>query len=368
MRGERGFTLIELLIALFISVIIGVATIGFMMYSQKSHAVQEQVADTQQNVRIAADQMVRDIRMAGHPAGQLKRVGFRPFETTQTVSFVATVGATTTTYTVRLNNATSGEAQQLEGTDAVVLWRGDSGGLPIMCYPSGAGGAAAATIQIQNNNCPSSTLREGDILLVMTPTNSAFTTIQITNLNTCKPCSGAAAQGCITGGMCDLAVINAGLSAINSPGGLGEDYTGGSSVKFKRLIYFVDPQRNLRVCDNCPAPAAGGGGGGGGVGGNLATLATNVEDLQVAYRLNDGDIIGDAGGEEPANIANVWNIRNVRLSLLTRTTFQDPLFGGQRQALENRGAGTVENPAPTGGGAYRRRLIQEEIRVRNLLD
>jgi prepilin-type N-terminal cleavage/methylation domain-containing protein len=370
MRGERGFTLVELLVALFISVVIGVATIGFMTYSQKSHAVQEQVVDAQQNVRVATDQMVRDIRMAGYPARQLKDVGFKPFETTETASFYAN----NKLYTVRLNNAAAGDADQLAGTDAVVIWRGDSGSDAITCYPSGGGGAAAATIRVRNNNCPQTKLKEGDILLLIPPGGGAFTTVQITNLNPCQPCAGAEAQGCFNVGMCDFANISPGLSGINSPGGLGEDYTGGSSVKFRRLVYFVepdpqDPQRgNLRVCDNCPSAAPAGGGGGGAAGGNLVTLATNVEDLQVAYRLNNGTIIGDDAGEGPAGIADVWNVRNVRLSLLTRTAFQDPLFGGRRQAIENRLAGAVEDPAPTGMGAYRRRLLQEEIRVRNLLD
>jgi len=65
MRGVKGLTLIELLIALVISAILIAGIYRTFIQQQKSYATQEQVADMQQNVRVAINKMIREIRMAG---------------------------------------------------------------------------------------------------------------------------------------------------------------------------------------------------------------------------------------------------------------------------------------------------------------
>ena len=71
-RGDRGgirrngLTLIELLIALVLSSILIAALYRMFISQQKTYGTQEQVADMQQNVRIAIGQMTREIRMAGY--------------------------------------------------------------------------------------------------------------------------------------------------------------------------------------------------------------------------------------------------------------------------------------------------------------
>jgi len=64
-KGSRGVTLIELLIALIISAILVAGIYRTFIHQQKSYATQEQVADMQQNVRVAINRMIREIRMAG---------------------------------------------------------------------------------------------------------------------------------------------------------------------------------------------------------------------------------------------------------------------------------------------------------------
>ena len=64
-RKDKGVTLIELLIALVISAIIVAALYRAFVSQQKSYAVQERVADMQQNVRVAINRMMREIRMTG---------------------------------------------------------------------------------------------------------------------------------------------------------------------------------------------------------------------------------------------------------------------------------------------------------------
>ena len=62
---SKGVTLIELLIALVISAILIAGIYRGFIHQQRTYATQEQVADMQQNVRIAISRMMREIRMAG---------------------------------------------------------------------------------------------------------------------------------------------------------------------------------------------------------------------------------------------------------------------------------------------------------------
>ncbi|MGB9627790.1 MAG: prepilin-type N-terminal cleavage/methylation domain-containing protein [Thermodesulfobacteriota bacterium] len=63
---ERGITLIELLVTLAISAILVAGIYKTFISQQHTYAVQEQVVDVQQNVRIAINQMMRELRMAGY--------------------------------------------------------------------------------------------------------------------------------------------------------------------------------------------------------------------------------------------------------------------------------------------------------------
>ncbi|MDD1757921.1 MAG: prepilin-type N-terminal cleavage/methylation domain-containing protein [Methanotrichaceae archaeon] len=58
-------TLIELLIAMAISAVLSAAIYRTFIGQHKTYAVQEQVVDMQQNVRVAINRMMREIRMAG---------------------------------------------------------------------------------------------------------------------------------------------------------------------------------------------------------------------------------------------------------------------------------------------------------------
>jgi len=61
----RGITVIELLVALVISALLIAALYQTFIGQQKTYTVQEQVVDMQQNVRVAINKMMREIRMAG---------------------------------------------------------------------------------------------------------------------------------------------------------------------------------------------------------------------------------------------------------------------------------------------------------------
>jgi len=65
LRKNEGVTLIELLVAMAISAILIAAIYRTFISQQKTYTVQEQVVDMQQNVRVAINRMMREIRMAG---------------------------------------------------------------------------------------------------------------------------------------------------------------------------------------------------------------------------------------------------------------------------------------------------------------
>lgn len=63
--GKAGFTLVEMLIAVAISGILVVAIYTAYVIQQKSYVVQEQVAETQENLRAAMTRLLSEIRQAG---------------------------------------------------------------------------------------------------------------------------------------------------------------------------------------------------------------------------------------------------------------------------------------------------------------
>jgi prepilin-type N-terminal cleavage/methylation domain-containing protein len=67
--SRKGITLIELLVVMAISTILVAAIYRSFLSQQHTYAVQDQVSDMQQNVRIGLNRMMREIRMAGY--GQL---------------------------------------------------------------------------------------------------------------------------------------------------------------------------------------------------------------------------------------------------------------------------------------------------------
>lgn len=64
-NNGKGFTLIELLVAVMLSGMVVTAMYSLYVSQNKSYTVQDQVAEMQQNARVAMDKIVRDLRMAG---------------------------------------------------------------------------------------------------------------------------------------------------------------------------------------------------------------------------------------------------------------------------------------------------------------
>ncbi len=68
--NKKGFTLVELMITMVISLIIMGAIFSAYQIQQKTYAAQNQVTEMQQNIRVAMDFLLREIRMAGYDPAQ----------------------------------------------------------------------------------------------------------------------------------------------------------------------------------------------------------------------------------------------------------------------------------------------------------
>ena len=66
LRSQRGLTLTELAVAMAVAGIFLAAAYAIFLTQQKTYAVQDQVAEVQQNARVAMNMLARDLRMAGH--------------------------------------------------------------------------------------------------------------------------------------------------------------------------------------------------------------------------------------------------------------------------------------------------------------
>jgi type IV pilus assembly protein PilW len=62
---QAGFTLIELMVGMAVAVIVVAAAFTILTTTSKSLRANEQVVDTQQNLRMAMEMIVRDIKLAG---------------------------------------------------------------------------------------------------------------------------------------------------------------------------------------------------------------------------------------------------------------------------------------------------------------
>ncbi len=94
LKKNKGITLIELLVALVISGLLLAAAYRTFIGQQKTFVLQDQVVDMQQNMRLAINRMMTEIRMAGF--GNISMV------------LPVTIGANTFNNAVNLNTPTAG--------------------------------------------------------------------------------------------------------------------------------------------------------------------------------------------------------------------------------------------------------------------
>lgn len=283
----------------------------------KSYAIQEQIAEMQQNARVAMDMIIRDVRMAGYgvAASEAFKTGNIDYDYNGTDDF-----------------QTNNDSSRLNA-DGIMMRRADGPPMDIIRYQGSASNLSV---------CSPSGFETGDILTIMTESGDSIyyrtiqaTQMQETSANPC-PCECESSSD-LCDGKCDKINFSPGQSDYNNPGGLGDgDWENGTVALFKDIAYFIDPNGPvLRRSVN---------------GSSAQPLAENIEDLQFAYQDEDGNWF-----DSPPS---VQDIRSVRINILARTGKVDPDFGGSRPTIEDHAAGSTDN--------YRRRLFTTVVRVRNM--
>lgn len=102
--SQAGFTLIELLITMVIGLLVLGAVSGLFNIQQHYLANQEQIAEMQQNVRMAMDIISRELRMAGYnPTGTLLKCSGTSTATTTACAGIVSAQNTSIGFTADLN-------------------------------------------------------------------------------------------------------------------------------------------------------------------------------------------------------------------------------------------------------------------------
>jgi prepilin-type N-terminal cleavage/methylation domain-containing protein len=269
----KGLTLIELLIAMAISAILIAAIYRTFILQQKTYTVQEQVVDMQQNVRVAINKMMREIRMAGFgnvsnilpPQGQ-------PFQA------IVWLGKQTVTFN-NIVNPSDNKDNIKQNDDQVTI---------IGAFEQ------VSTLAVDQSG------GKNTIQLVEKASDFDLTYKKYI-------CVGGLETHIITKRDPETNIITLNENLVNN-------YTAGTPVyKVKAITYQLrwDTQNpNMPVLtreDNTD-------------GGGSQVVAENIENLQFRYTLDDG-----SEWDSPADPSK---IRMVKVTVTARTSISDPEFKG----------------------------------------
>jgi prepilin-type N-terminal cleavage/methylation domain-containing protein len=342
--GQRGFSLVELMVAMVITLIVSGAIYGLLTTGGNTFRREPDVADRQQNIRIAMDAIARDVENAG---GGMPLVGQVFTHTDDPAGGPNPTGAGTP----YLNGAgpqgvlgAAGEALRgapptgngvdtSDNTDVLEIIIGDAS-CPVyrVCLPAGLNGTATTVFtreEIPAAGCllaPGSPGSQGLVLL----TDNRLFTVHPATLNPAGSGCGSATN---KNGEIDL------VDALPEwlPIGGALTAAGGNQAflySAKLVRYMVapsldaaDPVPSLWRSETgrydatgaaAPVPVVGTT--------NWQVVARGIEDLQVEY-LNGGELWSNnpgivnpcaATGCQPADYANV--VRRVRVTLSARAT------------------------------------------------
>lgn len=349
---NNGFTLIEILVSLAILGIVLAGIYSVYTMQHKSYIVQEQVAEMQQNERIALQMITRDIRMAG--LGLTCSYGGILFTEDADGN-----GALNDGEDIDGNGALSafGNGLGFDGSDTVAIAyyivdpRGNAGG---NTYTASDFDPAAATFTVDNADGFSS----GDLILISN-----------TNPRDDDDCHYAAVYATAVDSGANTITHDSAKAVENQPGGIGLAFKANSNKIRRaakneggRIAYFINGSYQLIRSVN----------------GNAQPLADNIEDMQIAYGIdiNNNGIVVDGkfgtvpGGEwfdSPAG-QDMALLREIRVTLVARTTREDPAYNiGVRPVVEGHDPACCSAATtPAQAAKYRRRVLQSTIKLRNI--
>ena len=343
---NKGFSLVELLIAMVIASVVGIAGISIFSSSNWSYKTQEDITEAQQNVRVAADRLAKDIRMAGYGLPDPPfSISFTGLSATPT----ALPNPLTSPITVT-NNST--------GFDTITILG--------IGYEAGILKSAGVCTNGSGTN------------VICMNTDSFFSgaayqsTRRYISLNGTTFIELSSAAG-------DHVNAAEGSMKLSSPAILDRTYPDGTPVYIIQAVnYSIDTDTTLAGCsptNPCLVSRDYAMIMGGTAPGGRQVLAENIEDIQFAYGIDvsprDGKIDYTAPYAATAfqdNPTDPSSIIAVRANIVGRTRNQDMKgqTGFKAQCFEDRtaDAGTTNcTGAPPDG--FRRRVLTKVIKIRN---
>ncbi len=341
---QRGFSMIELMVAMVVTLVVSGAIFGLLTAGGNAFRREPEVADRQQNIRVAMDAIMRDIENAGSgmplvaqvfthtdtPAAAPGPTGSgAPYLNGQGVQGV--MGAAG--QALRGAPPTGSLADGSDNTDVLEILIADSA-CPVfrVCLPAGLNGTAVANVSLREtvpaNGCMLSPGSVGSRGLLVLTDNRLFT-IQPALLNANGTGCGAATN--INGSVNLAAALpewpTAGAAALTPAAGANAMVYAAHVVRYmiapgldpldtSPSLWRSDTGRYTTAGAASAVPAAGAA--------NWQLIARGIEDLQVEY-LNGTDLWSNnpgvvnvcaAGGCTAADYANV--VRRVRVTLSAR--------------------------------------------------
>ena len=315
-KGKKGFTLIELLVAMMLGLIVLGGVYSFYVTSMPAYVLQDQLLETQQNLRIGLELVVEDIQGAGGSG--------IPADKAVTVA------------------NSSGSPDQLE----LLIPNGTV--CPSIPQPTTiqTHTSATATTMVLADTCAA---MAGKVAVLVTPDGLNYRIIQIASVTT--------GTDTIT-----FSSYSSGLNPRKSTNGETVAYAGGTLVLVKQVDYTVDtmdPAKPVLKRDLNDGTGA-------------QVIANYIEEMQfslgydrntdgilseVGSAANDDEWVFNVSGESNAGEAPT-NLRAIDIVLIGRTRLQDLRFKGARPAILDRGQGGLDG--------YRRKIRETKIQIRNL--
>jgi len=313
-RAQSGSTLIEVLTAVVIFSIVLTAVFATFTFQKQSYTTQTRVAEMQQNMRVALDTLFRDIRMGGYGVDSDITIPASVVGSTILMrGFQASDGGSTASdgiyilYAYDMDNTVSNMQPTLT-TSSVT-----AGDAPVVFVTPGTGTRFAA----------------GDVVLLNNGTAADLYQVDSSDNNSVT------------------------FGAFNAGGHSGNLYDIGSKVSRARFVRYwidvtTDPAHPTLMVTRLPGSVS-------------QPVADDIEDLQVGYGLASSVTSTQVNSTVVAldNNAQRQLIRRINLSIIARTGVYDKGWQGQRPALGNRSAGSVDQ--------YRRRVIDNvAVDIRNI--
>ena len=351
---RAGFTLIELLISMAVSLVVLFATLQLFENSQRSYVAQEDVAEMQQNVRIAKLYMERDIRMAGAGIPDFSYGGNAvfPLEFENNVdgsgvraSTLPGIVAGTDLLMISYNNFSAedcgadpgGVMDSCDDLPQLTL----TGGMPQSSSEADVDGPLVDWDA--NCYCAGETYGTSGSSVIPAIISSPDGAIsEVLFLTTIQP------------GPKKIQNHPASFEDVSYENKVANTFPVGSTINFFPADGLYTAIYYIRNVDGIPCLVRNAGNGGGQI------IAEHVEDLQLSFGLDttgDGNVDTIINGAD-LNGAATEDVRMVTLNLLGRSPHAQPNFNGQRPAMEDRAAGAADN--------FRRRQATVTIKVRNL--